>query len=147
MDFHQTWCKHWYCGIWFLLMGKVCQFLTQLPACNTSVFSFPDDNLSKYQWIFTKLGMCIDICRSSLGLLMSKFCKFLTCLPMIGLYFHFQMINVLNINRFSPNLVCASIFVEIWPWGYKTFFMLNSAEHEIFSANKYENASWHFHIY
>ena len=28
----------------------------------TSVrFSFPDDNLSKHQWIFTKLGMCIDI--------------------------------------------------------------------------------------
>ena len=28
------------------------------------------------------------------------------------------------------------------------FFMLNSARHEIFSANKYENAnnSWHFHI-
>ena len=33
-----------------------------------------------------------------------------------------------------------------WPRGYKTFFMLNSVEHEIFSANKYENAnnSWHF---
>ena len=32
---------------------------------------------------------------------------------------------------------------------YKMFFMLNSAEHEIFSAYKYENAnkSWHFHIY
>ena len=28
-----------------------------------------------------------------------------------------------------------------WPRGYKTFFMLNSAEHEILSANKYENAS------
>ena len=29
------------------------------------------------------------------------------------------------------------------------FFMLNSAELEIFSVNKYENAinSWHFHIY
>ena len=29
------------------------------------------------------------------------------------------------------------------------YFMLNSAKHEIFSANKYENAnnSWHFHIY
>ena len=26
-----------------------------------SVFSFPDNNLSKRQWIFTKLGMCIDI--------------------------------------------------------------------------------------
>ena len=24
-------------------------------------FSFPDDNLSKHQWVFTKLGMCIDI--------------------------------------------------------------------------------------
>ena len=24
-------------------------------------FSFPDDNLSKHPWIFTKLGMCIDI--------------------------------------------------------------------------------------
>ena len=24
-------------------------------------FSFPDDNLSKHQWIFIKLGMCIDI--------------------------------------------------------------------------------------
>ena len=24
-------------------------------------FSFTDDNLSKIQWIFTKLGMCIDI--------------------------------------------------------------------------------------
>ena len=35
------------------------------------------------------------------------------------------------------------------PRVYKTLFMLNSAEHEIFSANKYENAvnSWHCHIY
>ena len=29
---------------------------------HTSIrFSFPDDSLSKHQWIFTKLGMCIDI--------------------------------------------------------------------------------------
>ena len=37
----------------------------------------------------------------------------------------------------------------ICPRGYKTFFMLNSAEHDFFSANKYENAknSWHSHIY
>ena len=26
-----------------------------------SVFSVPDNNLSKCQWIFTKLGMCIGI--------------------------------------------------------------------------------------
>ena len=64
-------------------------------------------------------------------------------------------------------------FGAVWPRGYKKIFMLNSAEHEIvllinlrfltiansfllyiaehenFSANKYENAnnSWHFHIY
>ena len=24
-------------------------------------FSFPDNNLSKRQWIFTKFGLCIDI--------------------------------------------------------------------------------------
>ena len=29
--------------------------------CQSVRFSFPDDNLSKHQWIFTKLGMCIDI--------------------------------------------------------------------------------------
>ena len=32
-----------------------------LSAPDTSVCSFQDDNFSKYQWIFTKLGMCIDI--------------------------------------------------------------------------------------
>ena len=58
--------------------------------------------------------------------------------------------------------------MEIWPRGYKTFFMLNSAEHEICPVNKsqisnkckffilniaeHENFSidkyyWHFHIY
>ena len=26
-----------------------------------SIFSFPDDSLSKCQWIFTKLGMCFPI--------------------------------------------------------------------------------------
>ena len=31
-------------------------------------FSFPDDNLSKHQWIFTKLGMCIDIVEIWLGI-------------------------------------------------------------------------------
>ena len=29
----------------------------------------------------------------------------------------------------------------IWPRGYKTIVMLNSAEHEISSANRYENAN------
>ena len=43
-----------------LLMGKFCQFLTELSTCNMSGFSFPDDNLSKYKWIFSKLGVCIN---------------------------------------------------------------------------------------
>ena len=31
-----------------------------LSICFLSVFSFPDNNLSKCQWIFIKLGMSID---------------------------------------------------------------------------------------
>ena len=49
-------------------MGIFHQFLKDLSACDTSVFLFPDDNLSNYQWIFTKLCMCIDILRYGLGL-------------------------------------------------------------------------------
>ena len=29
--------------------------------CKIFVFSFQDDNFSKFLWIFTKLGVCIDI--------------------------------------------------------------------------------------
>ena len=44
-----------------LLMGKFHQLFTELSACFTSVFSFTDNNLSKYQWSITKLDVCIDI--------------------------------------------------------------------------------------
>ena len=33
-------------------------------------------------------------------------------------------------------------YLNIWLRGYKNFFMLNSAEHKIFSANKHENANY-----
>ena len=42
-------------------MVKLCKFLTDLSAHDMSVFLFPDENLSKYQWSFIKLGMCIDM--------------------------------------------------------------------------------------
>ena len=42
-------------------MGKFRQSFTELSAQDTPMFSFPDDNLSKHQWIFTKLGLCFDI--------------------------------------------------------------------------------------
>ena len=51
-----------------LLLGKFRQFLTELSARNTPIFSFPDDNFSKHQWIFTKLGMCIDIVEIWIGI-------------------------------------------------------------------------------
>ena len=42
-----------------------------------------------------------------------------------------------------------TLFLQTSHLGYKTFFVLNIAKHENFSANKYKNAnnSWHFHIY
>ena len=30
-------------------------------------------------------------------------------------------------------------YSPVWPRGYKTFFMLNSVEHEILNAHKYKN--------
>ena len=35
--------------------------ITSVSNVRPSVFSFPDDSLSKCQWIFTKLDVCIDI--------------------------------------------------------------------------------------
>ena len=40
---------------------EVCMSVHQSYVLPSVCFSFPDDNLSKHQWIFTKLGMCIDI--------------------------------------------------------------------------------------
>ena len=63
MEFHQSWyiyqCIYakilWRSGLG-LLMGKCRQFLTGI--CPVpSVLSFPDHNLSRYQWIFTKLDV------------------------------------------------------------------------------------------
>ena len=44
-----------------LLMGKVLSIFDRsyLPA--TSLVSFTGNNFSKYHWIFTTLGMCINI--------------------------------------------------------------------------------------
>ena len=56
-----------------LLIGKFHWILTELTARDMPIFSFPDDILSKHQWIFTKLGMCLTLWRSGLGLLMGKF--------------------------------------------------------------------------
>ena len=40
---------------------SVHQSICLLYVCLSISIAFPDDNLSKYELIFTKLGMCIDI--------------------------------------------------------------------------------------
>ena len=59
-------------------MGKFRQFLMELSARDTPIFSFPDYNLSKYQGIFTKLGMCIDIVEIWFGIANGQIRQFLT---------------------------------------------------------------------
>ena len=88
-----------------LFMGKFHQFLTNLPAMLTC-FPFLDDNFSKYQWIFTKLGICIDIVEIWFGIFIIFWQSYLlaTC-P----YFYFRMITSVNVNVFSRNLVWALI--------------------------------------
>ena len=90
-----------------LFLGLLCQYLTKLchfftcimDSCWMSVcpsiclsvtfmsvrFSFSDGKLSKHQWIFTKLVMCIDI------VVMGKCCQMFTELSahdtiMVGYY-------------------------------------------------------------
>ena len=50
-------------------------------------------------------------------------------------------------------LACVAVqagltFHLVWPRGYKTFLMLNSAEHEISTAHKYSNSQnqWNFQV-
>ena len=45
----------------------------------------------------------------------------------------------MNIANLIDVCTLCSIMLEIRPRIYKTFFMLNSAEHEILNAHKYKN--------
>ena len=78
-----------------LLQSSVCLLYIGL-----SVFSFPDDNLSKCQWIFTKFVCALKLWRSGLGLPMGKFPQFITglfahCTIMVG-YYRFTFLFVLS---------------------------------------------------
>ena len=64
-------------------------------------FSFPDDNLSKHQWIFTKLGMCIDIVDIWFGIANGQISSFLrSYLPKTRPYFRFRTITSVNSKEF-----------------------------------------------
>ena len=78
--------------------------------CPSVRFSFPDEYLSKHQWIFTKLGICIDIVEICFGIANGQISSiFDGVICPRRPYFRFRMITSLNINGFSPNLVCALI--------------------------------------
>ena len=63
--------------LWFWIAnGQTSSIFTILCLRHVNIFSFPEDNLSKYQQVFTKLGICLW--RSCSGLLMGIFHKFLT---------------------------------------------------------------------
>ena len=78
-----------------LLMGKFHQFLTALSAPDPrSLFSFLNNNFSKFQWIFAKLVCALILWTSALGVLMVEFRPFLTELSaLIHPYFTFRTIT------------------------------------------------------
>ena len=81
-----------------------------LSVCHLSVFSFPNVNLSKSQWIFNKLCVCINILQIWFEIVNGQISPiFDSYLSAIRPYFHFWMITSVNINGFSPNLMCALI--------------------------------------
>ena len=65
-----------------------------------SVFLFQEDTLSKFQWIFTKLGVCIHIVETGSGLLIGKFCQVLTVI-----YLPHVCAGVLSFQSFYLNIV------------------------------------------
>ena len=68
--------------------------------------SFPDDNLSKHQWIFTKFGICIDIVEIWFGIAINgQISSNLTELFAQDT----PIFSRVNIEGFQPNLVHALI--------------------------------------
>ena len=91
-------------------MGKFRQFLTELSTHDMSVFSFLDGDFSKCLWIFTKLGVCIGIVQTWVGIADRQISSiFDRVLPKA--HPHFLMTTSVNVVGFSPNFVCALILL------------------------------------
>ena len=65
-------------------------------------FSFPDDNLSKHQWIFTKLGMCIDIMEIWYGIangqILSNFTELSACDTIMAGYYSLMFLFTVEVE-------------------------------------------------
>ena len=59
-------------------MGKFRQFLTELSARDTPIFSFPDENLVNNKGFSSNLLYALTLRRSGFGLLMGKFRQIFT---------------------------------------------------------------------
>ena len=81
-----------------LLIGKFCQFLTELSSQDMSIFSFLDYNLSKYQRIFSNLVCALILWTSALGLLMVELSVFDSYLPAIHTP-TFTFRTILNLSK------------------------------------------------
>ena len=75
-------------------MGKFHEFLTELSAYYTSI-------LSNCQWIFTKLGMCIDIVETWFGIAIVK---------ILSIFDRVMSIFLLSANNLSK---CQWIFTKL----------------------------------
>ena len=84
--------------------GRELWFHVCLSVHHMSVFLFADNNFSKYQWSFAKLGMCNDIVEIWFGIAIGQILSiFNSYLPETCPFFPFSTITSVNVDRFSPN--------------------------------------------
>ena len=85
--------------------GQISSVLTELSACNTSIFSFADNS----KLIFTNLDMYIDIVGSGLGLIIGKFYQFLINLSASDMirawYYCFTFLFCIQFKHFTQMFI------------------------------------------
>ena len=116
MDFYQTVCALilFRSGLG-LVVGKLHQFLTDLSARDMSIFSFLDNNFIKCQWIFTRLGMCIDIVKIWFWIVNEQIWSILTELSAYyKSVFYFQDNNLSKSQWIFTKFDMCIDSVEIW---------------------------------
>ena len=90
--------------IWFeIVNGQISSiFDSFLPDRVTFLCSFLDDNFSKCHWIFTKLGVGIDIIETWFGIADGQISSILTEISARDMsVFHFLTITLVDVNGFS----------------------------------------------
>ena len=102
-----------YYGFTLDVCVSVCPSVSRTSVRRSVCFSFPDDNLSKLQWIFTRLGMCIDIVDIWFGIANGQILSFYSFLPDTRPYFCFRTITWVNNKGFNLLAICIDI-KEIW---------------------------------